>query len=85
MRARGPLAGSSFGPAAINVMTGAFDDAWAEIGSSFAQAVSEAEGARLRFANAILAVTTEGSDDPAALNDAARRIMASQYRGQRVS
>ena len=58
----------------------AFDEAWAEIAGHFGTIPTEVESARLRLAEAMLSVATEGSTDVAALKAGALQAMALDYR-----
>jgi hypothetical protein len=71
----------AFGPEAVKAMAQAFDEAWAEIGGNFGRP-SEVETARLRLADAILSITTEGSTDAAQLKAGALQAMVQYYRAR---
>jgi hypothetical protein len=58
----------------------AFEEAWAEIASNFGTLPIEVESARLKLADAMLSVATEGSTDIASLKSGALQAMASDYR-----
>jgi hypothetical protein len=58
----------------------ALDQAWAEIASNFGDSPSVVENARLRLAEALLSVTTDGATDVAALKAGALRAFALDYR-----
>jgi hypothetical protein len=76
------FSGTTLGPAALKVITKAFDDAWAEIGSCFAREGLQAESARSRLAAAILSVARENSSDSDAVKDAALRLFAAEHRAR---
>jgi len=76
MKARRFIDGASLGPATLKAMGEAFDQAWAEIAGNFSHDAILIEGARLRLAEAMLSIATEGSTDIAALLEA----MALDYR-----
>jgi hypothetical protein len=80
MKARRPIDGASFGPETLKAMGQAFDQAWAEIAANFGHDPILIEGARLRLADALLSVATEGSTDVAALKNGALQAMALDYR-----
>jgi hypothetical protein len=70
--------GASFGPDTLKAMGQAFDEAWEEIAGNFGTLPIEVESARLKLADAMLSVATEGSTDIAALKSALQAI-ASDY------
>lgn len=81
MKARRALIdGASFGPDTVKAMCQAFDETWAEVAGNFGDSPMEIESARLRLADAMLSVTTEGSTDVAALKAGALGAMALDYR-----
>lgn len=69
----GWMAGTVFGPEAVEAMGQAFDQAWAEIAGNFGASLVEIEAARVRLAEAVLSVAVEGSTDVGALKHAALR------------
>jgi hypothetical protein len=79
MKARGLIQGASFGPETVKAMGEAFDQAWARIERIFGDRPHEAEDARLRLAEAMLSVATEGSTDSIALKADALDAMARRY------
>jgi hypothetical protein len=68
--------GVSFGPAALNVVCQAFDEAWALLRPLIGPDPHEIENARLALAKAVLAVADEDSADPAMVRDAALQALA---------
>ena len=80
MKARRLIDGATFGPEALKAMGEAFDQAWTEIAGNFGESPSEIESARLRLAEAMLSVATEGSTDIATLKADALQAMARDYR-----
>jgi hypothetical protein len=82
MKAKVLLDGASgtYGPEALKVIGKAFDDAWAEIGPTFAKAGMQPEAARLTLANAILSAATADSRDPDELKNMGLKAMAHTYR-----
>ena len=74
MKARRLIDGASFGPATLKAMGEAFDQAWTEIAGNFG--TTQVENARLRLAEAMLSVATEGSTDVGALKAGALQAMA---------
>jgi hypothetical protein len=64
---------ATLGPVALNAIGQAFDDAWEELASSVSGRPSAIEAAKLRLANIVLSLATEGSRDPAPLKDEALR------------
>jgi len=61
MEARGLIEGASYGPEALKAIGRAFDEAWASIAGNFSD--DQIEAARLRLANALLAVAKDNSRD----------------------
>jgi hypothetical protein len=80
MRARRLIDGASFGPETVRAMGKAFDQAWAEIAGHFGDNPTQIENARLKLAEALLSVATDGSTDVAALKAGALQAMALDYR-----
>ena len=80
MKARQLIDGASFGPETVKAMGEAFDQAWAEVAGNFGDNPSQIASARLRLADAVISVTTEGSTDVAALKNGALQAMALDYR-----
>ena len=78
MTARRLIDGASFGPDTLKAMGEAFDQAWAQIAGNFGEA--QVDNARLRLAEAMVSVATEGSTDIAALKTGALEAMALDYR-----
>jgi len=78
MKAR-RLDGASLGPNALMAIGKAFDLAWAEIAGNFGDSPIQIEAARLRLADAVLSVATDGSTDIAALKNGALQVMAQDY------
>jgi len=77
MKARRLVDGASFGPATLKAMGEAFDQAWVEIAGNFGD--PHVENARLRLAEAMLSIATEGITDIAALKTGALQAMALDY------
>ena len=61
MEARGLIEGASYGPEALKAIGRAFDEAWASIAGNFSD--DQIAAARLRLANALLAVAKDNSRD----------------------
>ena len=61
MKAREIIEGASYGPEALKAIGRAFDEAWASIAGNFSD--DQIEAARLRLANALLAVAKDNSRD----------------------
>jgi len=80
MKARQLIDGASFGPETVKAMGEAFDQAWAEVAGNFGDNPTQIESARLRLADAVISVTTEGCTDVAALRNGALQAMALDYR-----
>jgi hypothetical protein len=80
MKARRLIDGASFGPETLKALGEAFDQAWAEIAGNFGDIPFEIENAKLRLAEAMLSVATEGSMDVAVLRAGALQAMALDYR-----
>ncbi len=80
MKAGQLIDGASFGPEAMKALGAAFDAAWASIAGNFGDEPGVVEAARLKLADAVLAVASEGSRDSEVLKIAALQVMASKYR-----
>ena len=78
MEARRLIDGASFGPNTLKAMGEAFDQAWAQIAGNFGE--PQVENARLRLAEAMVSIATDGSTDVAALKAGALEAMALDYR-----
>jgi hypothetical protein len=79
MKARALIDGVPFGSETAKAMGEAFDQAWARIARIFGKAPYEVEIARLKLAEAILAVTSDGDTDVPVLMDRAIEAMAKHY------
>ena len=77
MEARELIDKASFGPAALNVVYEAFDDAWSEIVADYADDAL-AEPARIKLAMALLSVANESSTNSGSLKRVALEMMATQ-------
>jgi hypothetical protein len=80
MKLRRLIDGAAFGPETLKAIGEAFDQAWAQIAANFGDSPSQVENARLRLAEAMLSIASEGSKDVAALKDGALQAMAMDYR-----
>jgi hypothetical protein len=80
MKARKLIEGATFDPPTLATVGEAFDRAWSEISSNFADDAREVERARIRLAHAVLAVADEESRDPERLKRHALEILALTYR-----
>jgi hypothetical protein len=65
MKARELIEGASYGPEALKAIGRAFDEAWVSIAGNFGD--DEIAAARLRLANAMLAVAKDNSRDVEAM------------------
>jgi hypothetical protein len=75
MEARELIEGASYGPEALKAIGRAFDEAWASIAGNFSD--DQIEAARLRLANALLAVAKDNSRDVEVMKrEALERMMA---------
>jgi hypothetical protein len=63
MKARALIDGAPFGPETVKAIGEAFDQASARINRIFGNDLYAVEAARVRFAEAILSVATEGNTD----------------------
>jgi len=79
MRARALVDGAVFGAETVKAMGAAFDQAWARMAPTFGNIPQEVETARLRLAEAMLSVATEGNTDIADLKVRAIAAMAKQF------
>src|SRR5262245_39134925 len=71
MKARQIVESGSFGPETLKVARRAFDEAWASVASHFGTDSTVIEAARVKLANAVLAMCHEEMGDPIALKKAA--------------
>jgi hypothetical protein len=76
MEARQVVAGASLGPEVLKVAYAAFDRAWSDIAAHFGNDNETVEAARLKLANAVLAVVREDSRDPIEVKNAALQMVA---------
>lgn len=70
-KARQLIAGASYHPDTLKIITQAFDEAWSSIAGNFAEDAQSIEAARLKLANAILSIANDGSRDVQRLKNAA--------------
>ena len=80
MRARQIVESGSFGPETLKVAFQAFDEAWQSVASHFGNDPVIIEAARIKLANAILAVCQGESRDLCTLKMAALAILGRHYR-----
>jgi hypothetical protein len=80
MKARSLIDGASFGPETVKAMGEAFDQAWADIAAHFSDSQTVIDDARMKLAEALLSVATDGSTNVAALKAGALQTMAMDYR-----
>jgi len=80
MRARKLIDGASFGPETVKAMGQAFDQGWAEIAEHFGDSPTQIENARLKLAEAMLSIATDGRTELEALKAGALQAMAMDYR-----
>jgi hypothetical protein len=76
MNARELIEGALYGPEMLNVLSRAFDQAWAQIAANYGSEQARIEAARRRLANAVLALANEDSRDAELLKQAALKVMA---------
>lgn len=79
MKARQLLSEGSFDPETLKAVCQAFDEAWAGMANSYGSNPLSVESARLRLANAVLAVASKYGSDVAALKAAALQHLAINY------
>jgi hypothetical protein len=77
------IIGASFGPDALKVITQAFDEAWASIADQY-QTPDQVEAARIRLAQAMLAVSNEETRDVELLKRAGLQVMEGVYSTPRI-
>ena len=77
MQARVRILNAAYGPDTLRAMIQAFDQAWAVVAGNIGEDGRSA--ARLRLANALLSVATEGSHDAEELKRKALEAMALSY------
>jgi hypothetical protein len=80
MKARQLIDGASFSPETMEAMRHAFNEAWARMAATFGNIPQEVETARVRLAEAMLSIATEGSTDVSTLKNRAIEAMATGYR-----
>lgn len=76
------LANTSFDPEAVEILSAAFDDAWAQIqqsGSTFARP-AYARGAREVLAKRIVEMAQRGERDRRRLSESAVKFLAQNYK-----
>jgi hypothetical protein len=84
VKAGAPFASTSFGPDAIKVLTGAFDEAWVLIGPSVSARPDAIEAARTRLATLILGLAQKaGKLDAEQLRDDAVHLMLAELTKRR--
>jgi hypothetical protein len=76
MEARQLVAAASLGPEVLKVAYEAFDQAWTDIAAHFGNDNATVEAARLKLANAVLAVVGEDNRDPVQVKNAALQMVA---------
>ena len=74
MRARKMLVDAAFGPDALKVITRAFEEAWASIADQYTTP-DQIEAARVRLANVMLSIASDGSRDVEVLKHAALQVL----------
>jgi len=74
--------GASFGPAALETIGQAFDEAWTEIAGNFGNVPVDIDNARYQLADALLSICNEDSRDVEALKRAAILRLALDYRSR---
>ena len=84
VKAQNLLRTSAFGPEAVQVISAAFEAAWAELAISFGDKFEDVDQARIRLAHAVLAAADEGSRDIEDLKSSAIQIMNIIYRRDRT-
>jgi len=80
MKARALIDAASFGPETMEAMGYAFNEAWARMAPIFGKIPQEVETARVRLAEAMLSIATEGNTDVEDLKNRAIEAMATGYR-----
>ena len=80
MKAHQLIYEAAFDPETVRAICQAFDQAWPEIARYFGGSPVEIEAGRLKLAQAVLSVATEGSTDVSALKTGALLAMAMNYR-----
>jgi len=81
MRAAKILAGCTYSPEALKIISKAFHEAWSDIAEHFAGDAARAAAARERLAHAVLIVATNVSHEAAPIKGMALQIMTLSYRG----
>jgi hypothetical protein len=80
MKARQLIDSGSFGPDTLKAAYQAFDELWQTIAAHCGNDPEAIEAARVKLANAILAVSKDDSRDPTELKKAALAILARDCR-----
>ena len=80
MKARQLIDSGSFGPDTLKAAYQAFDEAWQSVAAHCGNDPEAIEAARVKLANAILAVSKDDSRDPTSLKMAALALLARDYR-----
>lgn len=80
MKAGALIDGAPFGSDTVKIMGEALDLTWVRIAPIFGKVPHEVDAARLKLAEAILAVITEGDTDVEDLKDRAIQAMAKKLR-----
>ena len=80
MKARQLVDSGSFGPDTLKAAYQAFDEAWQSLAAQCGNDPEAIEAARVKLANAILAVSKDDSRDPSELKKAALALLARDYR-----
>jgi hypothetical protein len=75
VKARQLIKGAVYDPAALKVIYKAFDDAWDQIAPAVSGRADALEATRLKLANVILGLASNGARDAQALADAAVQAM----------
>ena len=76
MKSRELIGEGPYGPETLKVLYQVFDDAWNSIAADFGDNPLAIGAARLKLANAILSLATEGTRNAKQLKTAALEIMA---------
>jgi hypothetical protein len=74
-KAQALMSNAAYDPATVKMLTQAFDEAWASVAGNYQSALA-IEGARLRLANIVLNLASEGERDPSKLKDRAVRTLS---------
>ena len=75
MKAREIIEGAIYDPADFQTIGKAFDDAWAQLEPDVGTSRQAIEAARIKLANVVLSVATNGITSPGEMTESALKLM----------